>query len=243
MSDLELSPQETACRGRAGGRAWRAVEPVRELMDGRPVALGGPRAISVTRTLTSRARRMVGALRFVDYHLADDMSWSAGMQVAPHPHTGLQTVSWPVEGEWLHSDSLGGRQLVTRCPMSGPASPSALLRPVRDGWAMSPCSSCTPRMTRSCRSARLAGSSPPPATPDRSSRSTGRPRRQRTAPRAPRRRGSSRPGRRPTCLIRAPSPPSDPPGSVVVTDAGTRQVRPSITNGKRSQRTLAHIPI
>jgi hypothetical protein len=34
------------------------------------------------------------------------------MQVAPHPHTGLQTVSWLVEGEILHHDSLGHARLV-----------------------------------------------------------------------------------------------------------------------------------
>lgn len=35
-----------------------------------------------------------------------------GMQVAPHPHTGLQTASWLVEGEILHRDSVGSLQLV-----------------------------------------------------------------------------------------------------------------------------------
>ena len=108
MSNLERSPQETAC----GGRAAVAVEPVRELLDGRPVALGGPRAMSVTRTLPNRGRRMVGAWCFVDYYGPDDISRSPGMQVAPHPHTGLQTVSWLVAGEVLHRDSLGSLQLV-----------------------------------------------------------------------------------------------------------------------------------
>jgi redox-sensitive bicupin YhaK (pirin superfamily) len=36
----------------------------------------------------------------------------AGMRVPPHPHTGLQTVSWLLEGEILHQDSLGSRQLI-----------------------------------------------------------------------------------------------------------------------------------
>jgi redox-sensitive bicupin YhaK (pirin superfamily) len=90
-----------------------AVEPVRELLAGAAVALGGPRAMSVTRTLPNRARRMVGAWCFVDYYGPDDISGSAGMQVPPHPHTGLQTVSWLVGGEVLHRDSVGSRQLVT----------------------------------------------------------------------------------------------------------------------------------
>ena len=108
MSNLERSPQEAAC----GGRAAVAVEPVRELQFGAAVALGGPRAMSVTRTLPNRVRRMVGAWCFLDYYGPDDIGQSAGMQVAPHPHTGLQTVSWLISGEVLHRDSLGSQQLV-----------------------------------------------------------------------------------------------------------------------------------
>ena len=49
---------------------------------------------------------MVGAWAFVDHYGPDDVA-GAGMQVAPHPHTGLQTVSWLLEGEVHHRDSLG----------------------------------------------------------------------------------------------------------------------------------------
>jgi redox-sensitive bicupin YhaK (pirin superfamily) len=108
MTNLEADPQETAC----GGRATVAVEPVREVLEGRPVALGGPRGMTVIRTLPNRGRRMVGAWCFVDYYGPDDVSDSPGMQVAPHPHTGLQTVTWLVEGEVLHRDSVGSLQLV-----------------------------------------------------------------------------------------------------------------------------------
>ncbi len=55
----------------------------------------------------------VGAWCFVDYYGPEDISRSPGMQVAPHPHIGLQTVSWLVAGEVLHRDSVGSRQLVT----------------------------------------------------------------------------------------------------------------------------------
>ena len=108
MSNLERSPEETSC----GGRAAVAVEPVRELLDGHTVALGGQRGMAVTRTLPNRVRRMVGAWCFVDHYGPVDTTWSAGMQVAPHPHTGLQTVSWLVTGEVLHHDSLGSEQVV-----------------------------------------------------------------------------------------------------------------------------------
>jgi redox-sensitive bicupin YhaK (pirin superfamily) len=109
MSNLERSPQETPC----GGRAAVSVEPVRELQYGAAVALGGPRAMSVTRMLPNRIRRMVGAWCFVDYYGPDDITASTGMQVPPHPHSGLQTVSWLISGEVLHRDSLGSHQLVT----------------------------------------------------------------------------------------------------------------------------------
>jgi redox-sensitive bicupin YhaK (pirin superfamily) len=85
----------------------------RELLLAREVPLGGPRAMLVNRALPNRDRRMVGAWCFADAYGPDDVSDTAGMQVPPHPHTGLQTVSWLVSGEVLHRDSLGSRQLVT----------------------------------------------------------------------------------------------------------------------------------
>jgi quercetin 2,3-dioxygenase len=108
MSNLDRHPQETPC----GGRTAVAVEPVRQLHIGRDVPLGGPRAMTVTRTLPNRERRMVGAWCFVDFYGPDDISSAAGMQVPPHPHTGLQTVSWLISGEVLHLDSMGSYQLV-----------------------------------------------------------------------------------------------------------------------------------
>ena len=81
-----------------------------ELLEGAPVALGGPRGFTVTRTLPHRRRRMVGAWCFLDAYGPHDVSGSAGMRVGPHPHTGLQTVTWLVAGEILHRDSLGTRQ-------------------------------------------------------------------------------------------------------------------------------------
>src|SRR5436190_18327397 len=79
MSNLERRPREVPC----GGRAAVAVEPVREMQFGAAVALGGPRGMSVTRTLPNRARRMVGAWCFVDYYGPDDITGSAGMRVPP----------------------------------------------------------------------------------------------------------------------------------------------------------------
>jgi redox-sensitive bicupin YhaK (pirin superfamily) len=104
-----------------GGAVGVAGEPVHELLTGHRVALGGPRGLEVTRTLPTRGRRMVGAWCFVDHYgpvaIGDTGGSGAngpsGMRVPPHPHTGLQTVSWLLEGDVLHRDSLGSRQLVT----------------------------------------------------------------------------------------------------------------------------------
>ncbi|HVH21782.1 MAG TPA: pirin family protein [Pseudonocardia sp.] len=69
--------------------------------------------MTVTRTLPNRDRRMVGAWCFIDHYGPQDITGTPGMQVPPHPHTGLQTVSWLVEGQVLHHDSVGSEQLVT----------------------------------------------------------------------------------------------------------------------------------
>jgi redox-sensitive bicupin YhaK (pirin superfamily) len=80
---------------------------VNELLEATPVALGGPRGIEVSRTLPHRRRRMIGAWCFLDAYGPHHLAGTAGMRVGPHPHIGLQTVSWLVAGEILHRDSLG----------------------------------------------------------------------------------------------------------------------------------------
>jgi redox-sensitive bicupin YhaK (pirin superfamily) len=78
----------------------------------RDVPLGGPRAMTVRRTLPARERSFVGAWCFVDHYGPDDVSDTGGMDVAPHPHCGLATVSWLFSGEVEHRDSLGTRAFV-----------------------------------------------------------------------------------------------------------------------------------
>jgi len=78
-----------------------------EWLEAAPVALGGPRGLGVTRTLPNKGRRTVGAWCFLDAYGPHELAGSAGMRVGPHPHIGLQTVSWLVSGEVLHRDSLG----------------------------------------------------------------------------------------------------------------------------------------
>jgi redox-sensitive bicupin YhaK (pirin superfamily) len=101
MSNLDRRP---AAR-ELGGLEGTAARPVLDLLPGKEVILG--ESTRVRRLLPTLGRRMVGAWAFVDHYGPDDISDGAGMQVAPHPHTGLQTVSWLLEGEVHHRDSLG----------------------------------------------------------------------------------------------------------------------------------------
>jgi len=69
--------------------------------------------IPVHRVLPSRQRRLVGAWCFLDHAgPAVFKGDSAGLQVGPHPHIGLQTFTWMIQGEVLHRDSLGSRQVI-----------------------------------------------------------------------------------------------------------------------------------
>ncbi len=68
--------------------------------------------MTVRRTLPQRQRSLIGAWCFADHYGPDDVSRSGGMDVPPHPHTGLQTVSWLFAGEIEHRDSLGSHATV-----------------------------------------------------------------------------------------------------------------------------------
>jgi redox-sensitive bicupin YhaK (pirin superfamily) len=77
-----------------------------ELADSRVAEVGG---LTVRRALPQRRRRTVGAWCFADHMGPAEV---AGPLIGPHPHTGLHTVTWLVEGELLHKDSLGTEQVV-----------------------------------------------------------------------------------------------------------------------------------
>ena len=81
-------------------------------LEPRAVPLGGPRGMTVHRTLPARQTSLIGAWCFVDHFGPDDVSTGDGMQVARHPHTGLATVSWLFDGAITHRDSLGSHALV-----------------------------------------------------------------------------------------------------------------------------------
>ncbi len=88
--------------------------PTVEVLPAREVPLGGLRAITVRRTLPHRDRSFIGAWCFVDHYGPQRVRAGndGGMDVPPHPHTGLQTVSWLFEGEIEHRDSAGVTALV-----------------------------------------------------------------------------------------------------------------------------------
>lgn len=77
--------------------------PAAALLSRREVPLGGVRGVRVSRWLPQRQLPMVGAWCFLDRIGPERVD----MQVLPHPHVGLQTVTWPLAGEVRHRDSLG----------------------------------------------------------------------------------------------------------------------------------------
>jgi redox-sensitive bicupin YhaK (pirin superfamily) len=66
----------------------------------------------VRRALPTRHRRLVGAWCFLDHFGPAHVARTRGMRVGPHPHIGLQTVTWLLGGEVLHRDSLGSVQRI-----------------------------------------------------------------------------------------------------------------------------------
>lgn len=103
MSNVDTAPDEIL----SGAEDTPSEAVAVEILTSRSVPLGGPRAMTVRRTLPQRKRSLIGAWCFVDHYGPDDVRASGGMDVAPHPHTGLATVSWLFTGEIEHRDSHG----------------------------------------------------------------------------------------------------------------------------------------
>jgi redox-sensitive bicupin YhaK (pirin superfamily) len=80
-----------------------------DLTDSRDAYVG---AVRVRRALPTKGRRTVGAWCFADHMGPAELTEARGLDVGPHPHTGLQTVTWLVAGEVLHRDSLGSEQTI-----------------------------------------------------------------------------------------------------------------------------------
>jgi quercetin 2,3-dioxygenase len=80
-----------------------------EITEARQARVGD---ITVRRMLPLRLRRSVGPWCFIDHYGPQDVDGVTGMMVPPHPHIGLQTVTWLLAGNVLHRDSLGSEQMI-----------------------------------------------------------------------------------------------------------------------------------
>ena len=96
---------------------WPVVDPdcvrgpessvIAAVIDARPRDIGG---FAVRRALPSAARRLVGPFAFFDHMGPADFAPGQGLDVRPHPHIGLATVTYLFDGEIVHRDSLGSHQ-------------------------------------------------------------------------------------------------------------------------------------
>lgn len=66
----------------------------------------------IKRALPSRHKRMIGAWCFLDHAGPAIFPQGDGLDIGPHPHIGLQTFTWMIEGSMMHNDSLGNQQLI-----------------------------------------------------------------------------------------------------------------------------------
>jgi quercetin 2,3-dioxygenase len=99
MSNLDAHPTMTDVT---------RCDAVTEVFEPREVPLGGVRGIQVDRVMPQRGLPTVGAWCFLDAFGPNETA----MRVLPHPHIGLQTVTWPLAGEVHHRDSLGSDVVV-----------------------------------------------------------------------------------------------------------------------------------
>lgn len=80
-----------------------------EVREGRTTTIG---RLGVVRVLPTKRRRTIGPWCFVDLMSPDDVAEPPPLEIGPHPHIGLATVTWLLSGSALHSDSLGTEQLI-----------------------------------------------------------------------------------------------------------------------------------
>jgi quercetin 2,3-dioxygenase len=88
-----------------------ASAPVLERIATRVAEVGD--GLMIRRALPSHERRLVGAWCFLDHAGPLTFGPGGGLGVGPHPHIGLQTFTWMIEGALVHRDSLGNEQRIT----------------------------------------------------------------------------------------------------------------------------------
>lgn len=92
------------------GRACTSTAAIETIIEPRLRDLGG---FQVRRVLPSVRRRRVGPFVFLDHLGPTEFGAGVGIDVRPHPHIGLATVTYLWEGAILHRDSLGSAQRIT----------------------------------------------------------------------------------------------------------------------------------
>ena len=101
MTDATVAAESCAALG--------ATDRQFESFPGRDIALG---ALTVTRVLPVKGKRLVGPWCFLDRFGPLTFQDPSPMDVGAHPHMGLQTVTWLLDGELVHYDSLGYESLL-----------------------------------------------------------------------------------------------------------------------------------
>ncbi len=86
------------------------MSSIQTLVRGRAADLGD--GFTVLRVLPHAARRAVGPFVFVDHFGPAVLAPGRGMDVRPHPHIGLATVTYLFDGAVLHRDSIGSVQRI-----------------------------------------------------------------------------------------------------------------------------------
>jgi redox-sensitive bicupin YhaK (pirin superfamily) len=94
----DIEPATAPCPG---------IPQLTALIDARPRDLGG---FTVGRVLPAPARKLIGPFIFFDHMGPAAFPPGRGIDVRPHPHIGLATVTYLFEGEIVHRDSLGSHQ-------------------------------------------------------------------------------------------------------------------------------------
>jgi redox-sensitive bicupin YhaK (pirin superfamily) len=104
------------------------LPPVRDLGDG----------FSVRRALPSAHRRMVGPFIFFDQMGPVTLAPDHGLDVRPHPHIGLATVTYLLDGEILHRDSVGSVQPIRPGEVNWMTAGSGIVHSERTAPALRP---------------------------------------------------------------------------------------------------------
>jgi len=121
-----LPDHEPECRESGSG----AIELV---IQGRPRDIG---ELTVRRVLPSIKRRLVGPFIFFDHMGPADFAPGHGVDVRPHPHIALATLTYLFEGEIVHRDNLGNAQPIRPCDVNWMIAGRGIAHSERTGPAL-----------------------------------------------------------------------------------------------------------